>query len=324
MALIEIKHVTKRFGEKTILDDVSLEIEQGDAYGILGLSGAGKSTLLRSINGLETIDDGEIYFDGELLASPSHQVERKKRQQIAVIFQSFNLLNQATALQNVELALRIKKAENKKEKALEALRLVGLEHKANSYPSQLSGGEKQRVAIARAIALEPKVLLSDEATSALDAENAESVISLLADLNKRLGLTVIMVSHQIEVVQKFCSKVAIIDKAKIVEKGELKEVFLKPQSEIARSLIYSGREKYRSDVDAVRLLFEGNTDTPIVAAIVKDLDLLLSVLYADTKVIEGKIYGQLLLEAPKTKEDRMRLREYLSAKGIANEEVHHD
>ena len=187
MAKIEIKNVSKSFGDLKVLDDISLTINKGDIYGVLGLSGAGKSTLVRCINGLETFDEGEILFNDKLLASPTHKVDRVNKRKIAMIFQSFNLLQQVDVLKNVEFALEINNIPNKKEKAIEALKLVGLGDKLHAYPSELSGGQAQRVAIARALVLEPEVLLSDEATSALDPETTSSILKLLKKLNKELG-----------------------------------------------------------------------------------------------------------------------------------------
>ena len=246
MSQIEIKHLSKSFGNNLILDDVSLSVEKGDIYGILGLSGAGKSTLIRCINGLENYDNGEIYLNDELLSSSKTPIKREKKKRIAMIFQSFNLLQQLNVLRNVEFALEIVGGYSKKEiknKALTALKRVGLEDKIDSYPSQLSGGQKQRVAIARALVLEPEILLSDEATSALDPETTSSILELLKELNKELGLTIIMISHQIEVIEQICNKVAIIANTKIIEQGELSEVFLNPQTSIAQKIIYSNQIK---------------------------------------------------------------------------------
>ena len=219
MAKIEVKNVSKSFGELKVLDNISLSINKGDIYGILGLSGAGKSTLVRCINGLETFDQGEILFNDNLLCSPTHKVERKNKSKIAMIFQSFNLIQQIDVLKNVEFALEINNIPNKREKAIIALERVGLGDKLHSYPSQLSGGQAQRVAIARSLVLEPEVLLSDEGTSALDPETTESILKLLKELNKELGLTIIMISHQINVIESICNRVAILSNSKLVEEG---------------------------------------------------------------------------------------------------------
>ena len=323
MAKIEIKNVSKSFGDLKVLDDISLTINKGDIYGVLGLSGAGKSTLVRCINGLETFDEGEILFNGKLLASPTHKVDRVNKRKIAMIFQSFNLLQQVDVLKNVEFALEINNIPNKKEKAIEALKLVGLGDKLHAYPSELSGGQAQRVAIARALVLEPEVLLSDEATSALDPETTSSILKLLKKLNKELGLTVIMISHQINVIEEICNRVAILSNAKLVEEGEFSDVFLNPKTDIAKSLIYSNHVKTLLDESkTIRLIFDGNLDEPVIANIVEECGILVSIMYADTKVIDGKMYGQLVFKLPKKTKDITKLRKYLDLHNIRYEEVH--
>ncbi|MFA6755562.1 MAG: methionine ABC transporter ATP-binding protein [Bacilli bacterium] len=323
MSKIEIKNLSKSFSNKKVLDNISITVEEKDIYGILGLSGAGKSTLVRCINGLETFDKGEIYFNNELLCSPTKKIDRLKRRRIAMIFQSFNLLSQRNVLGNVELALEINgDKENKKEKALTALSKVGLKEKAYSYPSELSGGQCQRVAIARALSLNPEVLLCDEATSALDPETSLSILNLLKKLNKEYGLTIIMISHQMNAIESICSKVAIIDKSKIVEQGELSDVFLNPKTEIAKQLIYSDHVKTMLDNNKmIRLLFNGNLDEPIIANIVQDCSILVSIVYADTKVIDSKMYGQVVIKLPSSKEDIKKLEKYLKLHKVNYEEV---
>ena len=322
MSLISIKHISKSYETHKILDDVSLEVEKGDIYGILGLSGAGKSTLVRCINGLENFDEGEITFHDEILCSPTKKVSKEHKHKIGMIFQGFNLLEQRDVLGNVMLGLEFVKDKNKKEKALEAIKKVGLEDKINFYPSELSGGQQQRVAIARALALEPEVILSDDATSALDPETTQSILDLLKKLNKEYGLTIIMISHQMQVIEQICNKVAIIDKAKIVEEGNLDEVFLKPQTDIAKSLIYSNQVKTKLDENkTIRLIFDGNTDEPILANIIQCCSILVSILYADTKVINNRIYGQMIIKLPKHKADVEKLKKYLEIEKIKYEEV---
>lgn len=322
MAKIEVKNWSKSFGELKVLDNISLSINKGDIYGILGLSGAGKSTLVRCINGLETFDQGEILFNDNLLCSPTHKVERKNKSKIAMIFQSFNLIQQIDVLKNVEFALEINNIPNKREKAIKALERVGLGDKLHSYPSQLSGGQAQRVAIARALVLEPEVLLSDEGTSALDPETTESILKLLKELNKELGLTIIMISHQINVIESICNRVAILSNSKLVEEGELSDVFLNPKTDIAKNLIYSNHVKTKLDEDkTIRLTFDGNSDEPVIANIVEKCGILVSILFADTKVIDGKIYGQLVFKLPKKTRDITKLRKYLDLHHIQYEEV---
>ena len=322
MAEIEIKHLSKSFNDHKVLDDVSLSVNKGDIYGILGLSGAGKSTLVRCINGLETFDEGEIYFKDELLANRTLKVTNEKRRKLTMIFQSFNLLEQRDVLGNVLFALEINKAKDKEKKALDALSRVGLIEKLHNYPSELSGGEKQRVAIARALVLEPDVLLSDEATSSLDPDTTNSIFNLLHELNKEYGLTIIMISHQINVIESICNKVAILDKAKIVENGDMSDVFLNPKTRIAKDLIYSNHVKTMlDDKKMIRFLFNGNLDEPLIANIVEECNILVSIVYADTKVINGKVYGQVVIKLPLEKKDITVLEKYLKLHAINFEEV---
>lgn len=325
MSQIKISHLSKSFGDNLVLDDISLEVNKGDIYGILGLSGAGKSTLIRCINGLESYDKGEIYLNDELLSSPTKEIKKEKKKKIAMIFQSFNLLQQITVLKNVEFALEINKVydkETRRLKALEALKKVGLEDKKDAYPSQLSGGQQQRVAIARALVLEPEILLSDEATSALDPETTASILELLKKLNKELGLTIIMISHQIEVIEQICNKVAIIANTKIIEQGELSEVFLNPKTKIARNIIYSNQIQTLYDENKMlRILFNGNLDEPLIANIITSCNILVSIVYADSKVIDGKVYGQVLIKLPKEEKDVSKLLKYLELHGVNYEEV---
>jgi len=323
MALLRIEHISKKFNDKLVLDDVSLEINSGDIYGILGLSGAGKSTLLRCINGLERIDEGYIYLNDELIASKDKTVDRKTKTKMAMIFQNFNLLSQLNALKNVELALELTKdKENIKERSLDALKRVGLLDKANRYPSELSGGEMQRVAIARALVLKPEILLSDEATSSLDNENAQSILNLLKELNKELGLTIIMISHQLETIEAISNKVAIISDAKIKEFGDLSDVFLNPKTDVARDLIFANHVKTMLDEHRmIRLIFDGNLDEPIIANIVEDCSILVSIVYADTKVIKDKMCGQVVIKLPKENKDIEKLDKYLDLHHIKYEEL---
>lgn len=323
MSEISIRHIDKSYdGKNKVLDDISLEIEKGDIYGILGLSGAGKSTLIRCINGLENIDDGAIYFNDELIIDKTKHICPSTRRNIAMIFQSFNLLEQKTVLENVEFALEIVHDKAKREKALKALARVSLSDKIKAYPSQLSGGEKQRVAIARALVMKPQVLLSDEATSALDPETTASILELLKELNQELGLTIIMISHQINVIESVCNKVAIIEKAKIIESGDLAEVFLSPKEELSKKLIYSNHvETSLDDKKMIRLLFDGNIDEPLIANIVQDCGILVSIIYADSKVIDGRVYGQVVIKLPKAEKDHHKLIKYLALHKVRYEEV---
>ncbi len=360
MSQLEIRNLSKRFGGHVVLDHVSLHIEKGDIFGVLGLSGAGKSTLVRCINGLESFDEGEILYNGEVLCSAKEKISKEHQQKIAMIFQSFNLLQQRSVLKNVELPLELndrpvreresllkKEWEEKKkhlhdpreinalkaeyqnrirhlkeEIALEALKRVGLADKIHQYPSQLSGGQCQRVAIARALVLQPEIILSDEATSALDPETTNSILDLLKELNQTMGLTIIMISHQMNAIEHVCNKVAIIDKAQIIEKGLLSDVFLAPKAEISKKMIYANHVNTKlSSHRLVRILFDGNTDEPLISNIVQDCQILVSIVYADTKVSEGKVYGQTIIKRPSREEEASKLFKYLILKGVKYEEV---
>jgi D-methionine transport system ATP-binding protein len=315
--ILEIRNLSKSFGEHTVLSNINLSINRGDIFGILGLSGAGKSTLIRCINGLEKFNDGEIYFYNNVV-----NFDREYRKNVAMIFQQFNLLDQRTVLKNVELAGELFGDPYRTEKAKHYLNLVGLSDKLDSYPSQLSGGQKQRVAIARALMNEPQILLCDEATSALDPDTTNQVLALLKELNQKLGLTIIMISHQMNVIEKICNKVAIIDNAKIVEVGETQEIFLYPKTEISKKIIYSGHINTKSDDSKLlKVIFNGELDMPLIANIVQDCNIVLSVIYADSKVVNGRVFGQLIFKMPADINDVSKLRKYLELKGINYKEV---
>lgn len=252
--MIEIKHLTKTFASAghpvEALKDVSLSIEDGDIFGIIGMSGAGKSTLVRCINMLERPSAGTIEIDGCDLSRLSESELRKKRQEITMIFQNFNLLMQRNCLKNVCFPLElagVKRAEAR-EKSMELLRLVGLQDKALAYPAQLSGGQQQRVAIARALATTPRVLLCDEATSALDPATTLSILDLIQDINQRLGITVVIITHQMSVVQRICRHVAILEHGRVAEQGTVSDVFTNPQSQAAKQLVFSLSEEVQSNV----------------------------------------------------------------------------
>ena len=327
--MIKIENLSKIYGEKdkktVALQGIDLEIEDGDIYGIIGLSGAGKSTLVRCINLLERPTEGSIYIDGEDLTKVSKERLRAIRRKVSMIFQQFNLLQQRTVLKNVELAGELGGDENRRQKATELLETVGLGDKLNAYPAQLSGGQQQRVAIARALMTDPKVLLCDEATSALDPDTTRSILDLLKRLNEKLNLTVVIISHQMSVIEAVCNKVAIIDNAKIVTEGTLQDVFLSPKTPVAKKLIYSGRINTEMKGEKlVKLMFDGDTEEPIITSIIQECNILLSIFYAETKRIGGKTYGQIMFRLPYYNEDIEKLRDFLTKKGVAFEEVNTD
>lgn len=330
--IFRLEHVSKRFGtgnsEVTALEDVSLSIYEGEIFGIIGMSGAGKSTLVRTLNRLEEISDGNIFFLEENLGSLTNKELRKVRQSMAMVFQSFNLLMQKTVLDNVLLPMKIagKNRKEQKEKALEMLKVVGLEEKANAYPAQLSGGQRQRVAIARALTMEPKVLLCDEATSALDPKITDEILKLLQRINKSMGITVVMITHEMSVVEKICDRVAIIDQGRLVEIGDVKDIFTNPQTEVAKHLIFPQKNELNA-FDAtggryVRLVFDGiAANEPLIANLVEETGQKVNILCANTKSINGIGYGQMIVELPEEETGAEQVMTYFREQGVTALEV---
>ena len=298
--MIEIKNVTKTFRTKEddvhAVNGVSLTIENGEIFGIIGYTGAGKSTLVRLINQLEQQNSGDILIDGEAIQNMKGKALREKRQKIGMIFQHFNLLWSRTVLENIELPLEFAKwpKEDRRRKAKEMLELVGLAGKEDAYPSELSGGQKQRVGIARALANDPQILLSDEATSALDPETTDQILELLRDINKKLGITIVMITHQMEVVQKICHRMAVMSDGKIVEEGTVKDLFEHPRHEVTKRFVQNIasdqsieqlaetlKHKYPEGM-LLRCSFTGdNTDQPIIADAIRLVDFKVSIVAAD-------------------------------------------
>ena len=242
--IIKIEHLTKHFGggrdEVAALEDINITIHSGEIFGVIGLSGAGKSTLVRCVNLLERPTAGTVWVDGREMTALSPKELREARKSIGMIFQSFNLLMQRTALENVCFPLELAGASRKEAEArsLELLELVDLKSRAGAYPAQLSGGQKQRVAIARTLATNPKVLLCDEATSALDPKTTRDILRLVRDINQRLGITVVVITHDMKVIEEICHRVAILDHGRVAEEGTVEEVFSRPRTEAGRRLVY--------------------------------------------------------------------------------------
>ena len=313
--MIEIKNVSKTFqaadGTVDALKNVTISIPDGDIFGIIGMSGAGKSTLVRCINMLERPSSGSIVIDGCDLGSLSEKGLREVRREISMVFQGFHLLMQRTCLKNVCFPLELSgvKKQEAKAKALELLDIVGLKDKANAYPAQLSGGQQQRVAIARALATNPKVLLCDEATSALDPTTTNSILELIRGINEKLGITVVIITHQMSVVEQVCKHVAILDGGTVAELGEVAEVFAHPKSPAARRLVFpeaadcrlAGMEGQRF----IRVLFNGAkaTATPLIARMAVEKGIQASIAYASTKSIGDKAYGSMLLSVGTSEEN---------------------
>lgn len=331
--MIELKQMTKRFaasgGTVVALQDISLHIAQGDIYGIIGMSGAGKSTLVRCINMLERPDEGEVLVGGRAMQSLSPKELRAARREIAMIFQQFNLLMQRSCLKNVCLPLELAgTARSKAEaRARELLELVGLPDKANAYPAQLSGGQKQRVAIARALATDPKVLLCDEATSALDPNTTHSILQLIKKINQELGITVVVITHQMSVVEEVCNRVAILDAGHVVEQGAVQQIFTNPQSDAARRLVFPAgtpRQEFLPGRRMVRVAFNGSqtTDKPLVASLAIECGALVSIVAADTRLVNGQTLGSMLLALPEDAGSAVKALHYIqSYPGISYEEV---
>lgn len=323
--MIKLENLYKTFntssGAVEALKDINLTIEDGDIFGIIGMSGAGKSTLVRTINLLEKPTSGSVYFNDTEISSLSDKELRAIRRKITMIFQGFNLLMQRNCLRNVCFPLELSgvpKSEAKA-KALELLDLVGLKDKASAFPAQLSGGQQQRVAIARALATNPDVLLCDEATSALDPKTTNSILDLISDINAKLGITVIVITHQMSVVESICKNVAILENGSVVESGRVEEVFSSPKSDAGKRLVFPefnsevvGTTSENTDKKILRVVFNGSdsANVPLIARLAKDTGIEANISYASTKSINKKAYGSMLLSF--NNEDFDKAFDYLS------------
>ena len=321
--MIEIQNLSKTFpvsgGTVEALKDISLTIPDGEIYGIIGMSGAGKSTLVRCINMLERPTSGKVIIDGKDLGSLTQAQLREERRNITMIFQGFNLLMQRNCLKNVCFPLELAGYKKKEavERATELLELVGLGEKLKSYPAQLSGGQQQRVAIARALATHPKIMLCDEATSALDPQTTQSILSLIKDIHDKLGLTVIIITHQMSVVEQICTRVAILNHGTVVEEGAVSEVFASPKSQEAKQLVYP--EGYQQAIETereehlIRVVFNGAsaTQTPLIAKMAMEENIMASILFASTRSLGDKAYGNMLLGISGGKEQMEKAVAYL-------------
>lgn len=328
--MIQVKDVSKTFvgKENTVeaLKGINLEIHRGEIYGIIGMSGAGKSTLVRCLNFLEKPTEGTVIVEGKDLSSLPDRELRLMRTQIAMIFQHFNLLMQRTVLDNICFPLEIvgKKKKEAREKAKELLDIVGLSEKASAYPAQLSGGQKQRVAIARALATNPKILLCDEATSALDPTTTKSILALLKDINVRYGITIVIITHEMAVVQEICTHVAIIDGGSLAETGTVEEVFARPRSAAAKRLVFQNGGHYEEmkGKHCIRIVFKENSSfEPVIANMVLECKTPVNILLADTKDIGGVAHGQMILQLPEDKITAGKMITYLKERRLEVEEL---
>ena len=323
--MIELRSLGKTYhtSDKEIvaLEDIDLTIRDGEIYGIIGLSGAGKSTLVRCINLLERPTSGQVLIDGKDILALSRKELLNLRQSIGMIFQGFNLLEQRDVLHNVTFPLEVSgvKRDEAKERAMELLELVGLRDRAGSYPSQLSGGQKQRVAIARALATKPKYLLCDEATSALDPNTTRSILELLATINETMGVTIVIITHEMKVIDQICDRVAVLDNSRIAEEGKVSEVFTNPRSAIARELILpdSRSDAMEPGGRRVRLTFRSeHSQEPVLSRMILDCGCPVNILYANMKELDSETYGQMLLELPSSERDSEKIIAWLKSSPI--------
>ncbi|RHO76532.1 MULTISPECIES: methionine ABC transporter ATP-binding protein [unclassified Blautia] len=331
--MIQVENLCKSFSTKSgtveAARNISFSIEKGEIFGIIGLSGAGKSTLVRCLNLLERPTSGSVWVNGKNLTELSERKLRKERQNIGMIFQHFNLLMQRTALDNVCFPMEIVGISKKeaRKKALEYLKIVGLEEKALSYPSQLSGGQKQRVAIARVLASDPEILLCDEATSALDPQTTKSILELIRKINKEYGITVVVITHEMSVVQEICNRVAVLERGVLVESGTVEELFRSPKTEAARRLVFSGRAQIQkmNGKRLVRVTFKDRSSfEPVIANLVLTYRTPVNILYADTKNIGGSAEGEMILQLPEIEETAEKMIEYLRETNMGVEELSSD
>ena len=329
--IIQITDLNKTFGAGPTavhaLEQINLSIYPGEIFGIIGLSGAGKSTLVRCMNLLERPTSGSVMVDGKEMTKLPDKELRKARKDISMIFQSFNLLMQRTALDNICFPLELigTKRAAAVQRAQELLDLVGRGSRAGAYPAQLSGGQKQRVAIARALATSPKVLLCDEATSALDPTTTLSILELLKELNQKLGVTVVVITHQMNVIEEICHRVAILDHGVVAEQGTVEDIFSHPQTDIGRQLVYpNGVQIDRLPASRViRIAFNGGSSyEPLIASLAIDCGVKVNILGADTRNIEGKAFGTMLLGLPENEAEALKALSYIQGQpDITVEEV---
>lgn len=338
--IISFENLSKRYEKKgqifVALDNVTFKVNKGDVYGLIGFSGAGKSTLLRMVNALETPTEGKVFVKGVDLTSLKESKLREIRKDIGMIFQEFNLLETKTVFDNIAIPLVLRHDNKQKIKARveELLKFVGLEDKAKALPGELSGGQKQRVGIARALATEPEILLCDEATSALDPDTTESILNLLARVNKELNVTILFVTHTIRVVQKLCNKVAILEHGKLVENGSVIDIFSKPKSTIAKRFvetvipskipesIVAELKKYEANYKVIRIFFHAEHATDdVIWQINAKLGFHTNVMFASVTELQGRVLSIITLQLTGNEEDFKKVEDYINSHGIAFEEV---
>ncbi|AYA99988.1 methionine ABC transporter ATP-binding protein [Lachnoanaerobaculum umeaense] len=342
-SIVSLKAMGKVFhtknGDVRALDNINLDIKRGEIFGIIGLSGAGKSTLVRCINYLEVPTEGDVFFEGKGLKDMNSVQIRNVRRDMGMIFQQFNLLSQRNILDNVCFPLEISETQNvgsgklfkrmrgvlkanARARARELLKLVGLSDREKAYPAQLSGGQKQRVAIARAIATNPKLLLCDEATSALDPKTTKQILDLIKDINKKMGITVIVITHEMKVIESICDRVAIIENSKIAEMGKVEDIFANPQSDIGKKLILGDVLQSKEIVSGakLRIEFDGRSSfEPVLSNMILSCGIPVNILYAQTKDIGGSAVGHMIVQIS-GEEEALKAKRYLDSIGM----VYHD
>ena len=327
--ILHIKNLSKCYGDTKVLKNINISVKKGEVVVIIGPSGCGKSTLLRCLNGLEEIQEGEVRLDDQVV-NPNKKNLSKNREKIGMVFQSYDLFPHLTILQNVTLApIKVKKRNRREveKEALELLERVGLRSKKDDYPRQLSGGQKQRVAIARVLASDPEILLCDEATSALDPQTTKSILELIRKINKEYGITVVVITHEMSVVQEICNRVAVLERGVLVESGTVEELFRSPKTEAARRLVFSGRTQIQemNGKRLVRVTFKDKSSfEPVIANLVLTYRTPVNILYADTKNIGGAAEGEMILQLPEIEETAEKMIEYLRETNMGVEELSSD
>ena len=341
--MIQIQHLTKRFAAAgatvVALNDINLEIQDGDIYGIIGMSGAGKSTLVRCINMLERPDEGKVIVNGREMMQLSPAELRDARREITMIFQQFNLLMQRTCLKNICFPMELAGVPKEKAtaRARELLELVGLPDKADAYPAQLSGGQKQRIAIARALATNPKVLLCDEATSALDPMTTQSILELLKKINAELGITVVLITHEMAVVKEICHRVAVMEHGKVVESGEVFNIFANPREDITKNFIHTTsnlrkiEELIAEDSPVVKLnpgelivrlsYIQRNVSEPLISTVSRKFDITLNIIFSDIAIVQNAPIGGTVAIISGERAQITQAMQYLSEKNVGVEVI---
>ena len=334
--MIRIENISKEFTTQnetfSAVNNVSIHVEKGDIFGIIGLSGAGKSTLVRCINRLEEPSSGHIYIEGQDIMSYNDIQLREARKKIGMIFQHFHLLNMRTVEQNIAFPLEISKIDNQKERITELLRLVELEDKRNNYPSQLSGGQKQRVGIARALANKPSVLLCDEATSALDPKTTKSILELLKKINRELNVTIVVITHEMEVIKQICNKVAVMEGGSVVEQGSVTEVFANPSHPVTKQFVQSVSHDLpkafitpNKNNELIKISYQSEgVSKPLLSRAIRKFDVDANILLGGIDHLDNHSIGNLIVEFSGEKEHIKETIDYLKRNNVNCERMEHN